>query len=53
MRKTSGAAGLGLVDFEMPVRHPSGGDMWAEGCICLKFRSKGVAVDINVGVINI
>ena len=53
MRKISGATGLGLVDFEMPVRYPRGGDKWAEGCICLKFRSKGMAVDINVGVINI
>lgn len=47
MGKTFRAAGLGLVDFEMPVRYPSGGDMWAEGCIYLKFRSKDVAVDIN------
>lgn len=52
MGKTFGATGLGLVGFEMPVRHASRGAMWAEGFICLKLRSKDMAIDIS-GIISI
>lgn len=52
MGKTFGATGLGLVDFEMPVRHPSGRDTWAEGFICLKFRIRDMVIEIN-GIISI
>lgn len=30
MGKTFETTGWGLVDFEMPVRDPSGGDIWAK-----------------------